>query len=98
MAFKRKIITRVECPRCKAQAELRTDDADRKMFAVYLKCPKCRYSKLVGISSWEIYRNNILVSKLSLLAGKTDDTMLKASLEAKIEKLKEINNKKELGL
>lgn len=77
---------------------MRPEDRNSDLFAVYLQCPKCRLRKLVGLSSWQIFRNNALIEKLRYLSGKTDDIMLKASLEAKIERLVEINRKKELGL
>jgi len=95
---KLKVIAKVDCPRCNATAELRPENRTFDLFVVYLICPKCRYSKVVGLSTWNVYRNEILIEKLKFWLEKVDDNLVKSSLRAKIEKLEEINKKKELGL
>lgn len=98
MSTKLKVIAKVDCPRCNAVAELRPENRQFDIFVVCLICPKCRYRKIIGISTWDVYRNNILIEKLKFWLEKADDELLKSSLRAKIKKLEEINKKKELGL
>lgn len=98
MAFKRKIISKLDCPRCNAVAELRPEEDHREMFPVYIKCPKCKYIHFVGLSSWKILKHKDTIEKLQLLLEKTQNEVVKASIKAKIEKLEEVNKKKELGL
>lgn len=98
MPHKLKVIGKVDCPRCNALAELRPENRQFDIFVLYLVCPKCRLKKTIGVSTWEVYKNEQLMAKLQYWLEKTDDEQLKASLEAKIQKLEEINQKKELGL
>jgi hypothetical protein len=96
--IKLKVIAKVDCPRCNAIAQLRPENKQFDIFAVYLVCSKCRYRKYIGLSTWDVYRNTILIDKLKFWLEKVDDELTKSSLRAKIQKLEEVNNKKELGL
>lgn len=98
MRYNRKVIAKVDCPRCNAVAELRPEQTEFEMFFVYLTCPKCKLRKFVGVSSWQIYRNNSLIEKLRYWLEKTDDELVSASIRAKIQKLEETTRMKEIGL
>jgi ssDNA-binding Zn-finger/Zn-ribbon topoisomerase 1 len=95
---RRKVLDTISCPRCNALAEIRPKERRFNILVMYIVCPKCKYEKVVGLSSWPLERNKNFLQKLYLWLEKTDDELVKASIRAKIKKLEKTNLKKELGL
>jgi len=96
--MKRRVLAKVDCPRCNAPAELRPEAGESNLFIIYLTCKYCKLKKSVGVSTWEVYRNEVLIAKLKVLLDKADDKMVQATLRGKIKRLEEANKKKELGI
>ena len=89
MAFERKIIEKVSCPRCNAWAELRIDQkkTDNKWILVYVVCETCKLNRYQYTITRKALKQKLRIAKLKNAAIKNPkrSRVLREHIE-KIEK------------
>ena len=66
MAFEKKILERIHCPRCNAKAELRMDvkKTDTKWVLVYVVCETCKLNRYMYTTTRKTVKQKLRVAKL----------------------------------
>ena len=97
MAFIQKIIQKISCPRCNAEAQLRAEDRNEYVI-IMLQCPKCKLERRVGLTTRKALNLKKRRLKLEKRLEQAKSPAIRKQIEVKIKYVDERARKAEVGI
>jgi transcription elongation factor Elf1 len=101
MAFEKKVLDNITCPRCNAVAELRIDikEPSGKMIFVYISCKVCRLVRFHSTTTKKAMKYDKIIKKMIVEMNKyPEKSPARYALLAKINNMKLLKSRAEIGV